>query len=130
MFDPTSIMLGEALGADCVVATQAGLSNARADITLLGPDGSAIASMTDVPFSPSRGQQEARLSRNFPSFTADDVGEYTCLATITSDSFPGASTRVSTTMQIPGAGDLYHCSNITPYCEYAINISSVTHYHC
>ena len=106
-FTPSNLMINDTLLAECIVVTQAGLSNPRADITWLGPDGTVFSSLQDVVFSEvtTAGirQQEARLSLTFPRFSAADFGEYACIAAITSDSVPGAQTSVFRSVQIPSA---------------------------
>jgi hypothetical protein len=111
-FTPSNLMINDTLLAECIVVTQAGLSNPRADITWLGPDGTVFSSLQDVGFSEvtTAGirQQEARLSLTFPRFSAADFGEYACIAAITSDSVPGAQTSVFRSVQIPSApGDIF-----------------------
>ena len=107
-FDPTTISINSPLTADCVVATQIGRQNPRAAITWLGPDGSVVASQDNVPFETVTRQgiiqQEARLPLSFTPFRAEDIGEYSCLAMITSDSFPGARTEVFRSVEIPSVG--------------------------
>jgi hypothetical protein len=104
-FDRETITINDDLQADCVVATQAGLRNPRADITWLGPDGSVYNSSQGVPFETvtKQGveQQEARLPLSFKPFGPGDAAEYSCLATITSDDFPGSETQVFRTVEIP-----------------------------
>ena len=106
-FTPPTLTINDTLLAECVVNTQAGLSNPRADITWLGPDGTVFSSLQDVVFSEvtTAGirQQEARLSLTFPQFSAADFGEYSCIADISSDSFDDAQTSVFRSVQIPTA---------------------------
>ena len=111
-FDRRNIQLNENLQAECVVATQSGLMNPRADITWLGPDGSVYNSTSGVPFERVvRGgteQQEARLPLMFRPFGPADAGEYSCLASITSDDFPGSQTQVYRSLEIPSRGKQQH----------------------
>ena len=122
-FTPMSLQFGEPLQADCVVITQSDLQNPQADITWLGPDGSIFGSMQDVPFSEvTRGGftfQEARLPFRFPSFEENNVGEYSCLASITSDNVPGAQTSVFRSVQIPTISELPHTHIRTHTCSTA-----------
>ena len=107
-FSPESLRVNESLTAECVVATQAGLSNPHADITWLGPDGSVFSSQQNVGFKAvgnGISQQEARLSLNFPQFSASNFGEYLCIASITSESLPGARTNLFRSVQIPTIGN-------------------------
>ena len=107
-FSPESLRVNESLTAECVVSTQAGLSNPRADITWLGPDRSVFSSQQNVGFKAvgnGISQQEARLPLNFPQFSASNFGEYSCIASITSESLSGARTNVFRSVQIPTIGN-------------------------
>ena len=107
VFTPFTLTINDTLLAECVVNTQADLSNPSTDITWFGPDGTVFSSLQDVVFSEvtTAGirQQEARLSLPFPQFSPDDFGEYSCIAAITSDSVPGVQTSVFQSVQIPTA---------------------------
>ena len=111
-FDPTTISINSSLTADCVVATQAGLQNPSAAIIWLGPDGSVATSQDNVPFEivTRQGlvQQEARLLLSFSTFKPEDIGEYSCLAIIASDNFPGTHTGVFRSVEIPSFGKQPH----------------------
>ena len=121
-FDRETITINDDLQADCVVATQAGLRNPRADITWLGPDGSVYNSSQGVPFETVTRQgveqQEARLPLSFKPFGPGDAAEYSCLATITSDDFPGSETQVFRTVEIPTRGKPRHCDYIEELLLY------------
>ena len=122
MLEPTLVTLGNPLQADCVVAAPAGLQNPSADITWLGPDGSIFGSQQSVPFSEvtvnGNVQQEARLPLRFTSFGPADVGEYSCLASITSDSFPGEQTNLFRSFQIPTTGSYIHHPSTGSYIHH------------
>ena len=93
------ITVGDPLTAECVVRTT--LSDARANIAWLSPQSAVIASGDGIAFEESNGQLEASLPTDFSSFTANDFGEYTCLAVITSPSSPGTQTSLFRTVEIP-----------------------------
>ena len=121
-FDRETFTFNDDLQADCVVATQAGVGNPRADITWLGPDGSVYNSSQGVPFETVTRQgvvqQEARLPLSFRPFGPGDAAEYSCLATITSDDFPGSETQVFRTVEIPGRGKPRHSDCIEEFLLY------------
>lgn len=104
---PESIVINQPLQANCDVFTQPSLAGAMADITWRRPDGT-VAANQQVPFmlrNNADGTQSnvASLPLNFPQFTPDDFGEYTCLAIITSRDLPGARTGVLRTVEIPSS---------------------------
>ena len=111
-FTPESIGIGDPLMAECTVATSIGVNDPRARITWLGPDGTVFGDMQGIEFTEvtrdGNTQQEASLAINFPQFSVDDFGEYSCIAMITSDSVSGAETNVFGTLQIPSQGKYLH----------------------
>ena len=115
-------MVNQPLQANCDVFTQPSLANARADITWRAPNGSVVANQV-VPFmlrNNADGTQSnvASLPLNFPQFTPDNFGEYTCLAIITSDDLPGARTGVLRTVEIPSSSK----SHIYPSCPHVVAV--------
>ena len=110
-FNPTSIQINDPQTISCNVVAAAGLSNARADITILGPDSSVLTSATDVPLNEVMNggftQLEGSLSTMIFMFTTDNFGEYSCIAAVKSDSFPGQMTSIFRSIQVPTVGKLY-----------------------
>ena len=109
-FAPQTPLINQALVVNCIVITDTGLSNPLVSIAWLGPDSTIFASQQDIEFNPvtSNGAVvlEARLSLNLPRFSAQDIGEYSCIAAIISDSFPTSQTTVLRSVQIPTTGNL------------------------
>lgn len=95
--------------AECIVITETGLTNPLVDIAWLGPDSTIFSSQLNQEFNPvtRNGAMvlEARLPLNLRQFSAEDIGEYSCIATILSDSFPTLRTTILRSVQIPTTGN-------------------------
>lgn len=108
-FTPQTPLINQALVVNCIVITETGLSNPLVNIAWLGPDSTIFASQQDIEFNPVTRNGavvlEARLSLNLPQFSAQDIGEYSCIAAIISDSFPTSQTTVLRSVQIPTTGN-------------------------
>lgn len=115
-FTPQTPMIGQLLVAECIVITETGLSNPLVNIAWLGPDSTIFISQQDIEFNPvtRNGAMvlEARLSLNLRQFSAQDIGEYSCIAAILSDSFPASQTTILRSVQIPTTGNHYVCVSV------------------
>lgn len=108
--------------AECVVTTDAALSAPLASIAWLGPDSSIFSGQMNLGFNLVNRNGvmvlEVRLSINFPQFSASDYGEYSCLATVQSGSFPSSQTTNLRSVQIPTSGTTTGSACLIDLCIY------------
>ena len=83
-----NISLGSDSTLDCTISSP--IQNLNSDMQWIGPDGTVLQDVDSV----------TSLRQSFTPFQTSDLGDYTCISTISSPDFPGVTSTVSSTVTI------------------------------